>query len=136
MIKFWWRSRSQIWIWIHIATARETTFGDPSSDFLRERMAQRKHICPRGQSPPDVPPKQVPPHLMDDCVIENNAVLATDYRIDVIIMITKSTGTVHTSAKVRLTNVAIRIHIQVRHPDRHQNLIICALAYYQPSLKI
>jgi len=73
---------------------------------------------------------------MDDCVIENNAVLATDYRIDVIIMITKSTGTVHTSAKVRLTNVAIRIHIQVRHPDRHQNLIICALAYYQPSLKI
>jgi len=39
---------------------------------------------------------------------------------------------VHTSAKARLTSVAIRI----RDPDRHQNLIICSLAHCQPSVKI
>jgi len=33
---------------------------------------------------------------------------------------TRSTGAVHTSAKARLTTVAIRI--QIPHPDRHQNL--------------
>ena len=44
----------------------------------------------------------------------------------------------HTSAKARLTSVAIRIRIQIRilDPDRHQNLIICPLAHYQPSLRI
>ena len=51
---------------------------------------------------------------------------------------TRSTGTVHTSAKARLTSVAIRIRIQIRilDPDRHQNFIICPLAHYQPSLRI
>jgi len=39
---------------------------------------------------------------------------------------TRSTGTVHTSAKARLTSVA----------DRHQNLIICSPVHCQPSLKI
>jgi len=34
---------------------------------------------------------------------------------------TRSTGTVHTSAKARLTSVAIKVRI-------HQNLIICLLA--------
>jgi len=48
--------------------------------------------------------------------------------------ITKSTGTVHTSAKERLTNVAIRTWI--RYPDRHKNLITCSLAHCQSSLKI
>jgi len=51
---------------------------------------------------------------------------------------TRITGTAHTSAKARLTNVAIqiRICIQIRDPDRHQNTIICLLAYCQPSLQI
>jgi len=53
---------------------------------------------------------------------------------------TRSTGTVHTSAKARLISVMlrirIRIRIRVRDPDRHQNLIICSLAHWQPSLKI
>ena len=37
---------------------------------------------------------------------------------------TRSIGTVHTSAKARLTGVAIRIRIRIRDQDRHQNLII------------
>jgi len=41
----------------------------------------------------------------------------------------------HTSAKARLTSVAIRIRIRIRDPDRHQNLIICSLAHCQPSRK-
>jgi len=45
---------------------------------------------------------------------------------------TRSTGTVHTSTKAYLASVAIRI----RDPDRHQNLVICSLAHWQPSLKI
>ena len=45
---------------------------------------------------------------------------------------TRSTGTVDTSAKARLTSAAIRIGIR----DRHQNLNICSLAQCQPSLKI
>ena len=51
---------------------------------------------------------------------------------------TRSTGTVHASAKARLTSVAIRllIRIRIRDPDRHQNLIICSLAHCQPPLKI
>jgi len=49
-----------------------------------------------------------------------------------IIIITRSSGTVHTSTKARLTSVAISI----RDPDRHQNVIICSLAHCQPSLKI
>ena len=49
---------------------------------------------------------------------------------------TRSTGTVHTYAKARLTSVAIRIQIQIRDPDRHQNVIICSMAHCQPSLKI
>ena len=44
---------------------------------------------------------------------------------------TRSTGTVHTSTKVHLTSIAIRI----RGPDRHQNLIICSFAHCQPSRK-
>jgi len=48
----------------------------------------------------------------------------------------RSIGTVHTSAKARLTNVAIRILIRIRDPDCHQSLIICSLAHCQPSLKI
>ena len=40
----------------------------------------------------------------------------------------KNTGTVHTSTKAHLTSIAIRI--------RHQYLIICSLAHWQPSLKI
>jgi len=47
---------------------------------------------------------------------------------------TRSTGIVHTSAKARLTSVAIRI--QIHDLDRHQNLTICSLAHCQPSLKI
>jgi len=51
-----------------------------------------------------------------------------------IILSTKiTTSIVHTSAKARLTNVAIRIRIRIwiktrdsdMDPDRHQNLIIC-----------
>ena len=47
---------------------------------------------------------------------------------------TRSTGTVHTSAKARLISVAIRIRIC--DPDRHQNLIICSLTHCHLSLKI
>jgi len=43
---------------------------------------------------------------------------------------------VHTSAKARLTSVAIRIRIRIRDPNHHQNLIICSLAHCQPFLKI
>jgi len=43
---------------------------------------------------------------------------------------------VHTSAKARLTSVAIRIRIQIRDLDCHQHLIVCSLALCQPSLKI
>ena len=50
--------------------------------------------------------------------------------------ITRSTGAVHTSAKARLTGVAIRIRLRIRDPDRHQNLIICSMVHCQPSLKI
>jgi len=43
---------------------------------------------------------------------------------------TRSTGTVHTSAKARLTR------IRIRDPDSHQNLIICSWAHCQPTLKM
>jgi len=46
-----------------------------------------------------------------------------------IVTITRSTGTLHTSAKARLTGVAIRICIRICYPDRHQNLIVCSLAH-------
>jgi len=51
---------------------------------------------------------------------------------------TRSTGTVHTYAKARLTSVAIRIPIciWIRDRDRHQNVTVCSLAHCQPSLKI
>jgi len=53
---------------------------------------------------------------------------------------TRSTGTVHTSAKARLTSVAIRIRIliriRIRDPDCHQNLSICSMAHCKRSLKI
>jgi len=39
---------------------------------------------------------------------------------------------VHTSTKLRLTDVVTQIH----DPDHHQNLIICSLAHCQPSRKI
>jgi len=45
--------------------------------------------------------------------------------------LTRSTGTVHTTAKACLTGVTIRIS----DLDRHQNLIICSLAHCWPSLK-
>jgi len=48
----------------------------------------------------------------------------------------RSTGTVHTSTKARLTSVVIWIRIQICDPDRHQNLIIYSLVNCQPSLKI
>jgi len=48
----------------------------------------------------------------------------------IIILITSSTGTVHTSAKARL------IRIRICDPDCTQNLIVCSLAHCQPSLKI
>ena len=50
----------------------------------------------------------------------------------------KHTGAVHTSAKARLTTVAIWIGIGIRIPDpiRYQNLTICSLVHCQPSLKI
>ena len=47
---------------------------------------------------------------------------------------TRSTGTVHTSAKARLTSVTIWICI--RDPYRHQHSKICSLVHCQPSLKI
>jgi len=47
---------------------------------------------------------------------------------------TRSTGTVHTSAKARLTR--IQIHIRILDPDRNQNLIVCSVAHCQPSLEI
>jgi len=46
------------------------------------------------------------------------------------IVLTRSTRTVHTSAKARLTSVAIRIRIDTR--INH----FCSLAHCQPSLKI
>ena len=52
----------------------------------------------------------------------------------IIIIISRSTGTVHTSAKAHLTSVMIQI--QIRDPDRYQNLIICSLAHWLPFLKI
>jgi len=51
-----------------------------------------------------------------------------------VTVLTSSTELVHTSAKVHLTSVAIRIHI--RYPDHHQNLINCSSANCQPSVKI
>jgi len=55
-------------------------------------------------------------------------------------VVTRSTETAPTSAKARFDTIAIRIRIRIRvcirDPDRHQNLIICLLAYYQPFLKI
>jgi len=39
---------------------------------------------------------------------------------------------VNTSAKARLTSIAIRIS----DPDRHQNSIVCSLTHCQPFLKI
>jgi len=44
-------------------------------------------------------------------------------------IITRSTGTVHTSYHCRDT-------YSDSDPDRHQNLVICSLAHCQPSLKI
>ena len=53
---------------------------------------------------------------------------AQNYRKLSVAHKTRSTGTVHTSAKARPTSVAIRIGMRIRDPDRHQNLIICSLA--------
>jgi len=47
---------------------------------------------------------------------------------------TRSTGTVHTSAKARLSRIQIRIRIL--DPDRNQNVTIFSVAHCQPSLKI
>ena len=53
-----------------------------------------------------------------------------------MIITTRTTGTVHTSAKACLTSVAIWIWIAIRIPDRdrNQNLITFALTHCQPSL--
>jgi len=45
------------------------------------------------------------------------------------------TGTVHTSAKTRLTGITIRIRIRISWPDRHQNLIVCSMAHCLLSWK-
>jgi len=46
----------------------------------------------------------------------------------------------HTSTKARLTSVTIhiqiRIRVQIRHLDCHQNVIICSMVRCQPFLKI
>jgi len=52
-----------------------------------------------------------------------------------IVILEACTGTVHISAKARLTSVAIGIRIRIHDLDRQQNLIICSLAHCQPSLK-
>jgi len=54
------------------------------------------------------------------------------------LIVTRSTATVHTSTRARLTSVTIQIQIHIRSPDpyRLQNFIICSLAHCQPSLKI
>jgi len=39
----------------------------------------------------------------------------------------------HTSAKANLTSAAIRI--QIRDPDRHQNLIISSMAHLLPTFR-
>jgi len=50
---------------------------------------------------------------------------------------TRSTRTVHISAKARITSVAIRIRIRIPDKDRHQNLIVYSSAHCrQTSLKI
>jgi len=51
--------------------------------------------------------------------------------------LTRSTGTVHTSAKARLTRIRTRIRIRICDPDtdRHQNLNISSLVHCRPSLK-
>ena len=51
-------------------------------------------------------------------------------------VLTRSTETVHTSAKARLTSVTIWIWIRIHDPYRHQNFVICSLVHCQPSLKI
>jgi len=53
------------------------------------------------------------------------------------VKLTRSTGTVHTSAKARLTSVTIQIRVLIRipDPDCHQYLIICSLAHCQSSWK-
>jgi len=52
----------------------------------------------------------------------------------------RSTGTLHTSVKARLTSFVIRIWIWIRiwipDAERHQNLTVCSLAHCQPFLKI
>ena len=49
---------------------------------------------------------------------------------------TRSTGTVYTSTKARLTGIETRIRIQICEPDRYQNLTISSRVHCQPSLKI
>jgi len=72
------------------------------------------------------------PHLQQCCIPERIcigcwSVFSTDSWFS---KKTRSTETVHTSTKARLTSVTILIH----DLDRHQNLIICSLAHCQPSL--
>jgi len=50
--------------------------------------------------------------------------------------LTRGTGTVHTSAKARLTSVAIWIRIRIHDPDCYQNLIISSSTHCQPSLNM
>ena len=57
--------------------------------------------------------------------------------VEVIIMITRITGTAHTSAKARLTSIAISVPPSGESVlDRHRNLIIRSLTHCLPSLKI
>ena len=41
-----------------------------------------------------------------------------------MLLVTRSTGTMHISTKTHLASVTIPIHIHISDPDRHQNLII------------
>jgi len=54
-----------------------------------------------------------------------------DVIVCVIAIITRSTGTLHTSAKARLTSVVI--WMLICDPDRHQILIIYSSVQCQPS---
>jgi len=76
-------------------------------------------------------------HATSSCGKTRTATTAADRSIH---NATRSTATVHTTAKVRLTSIAIRIRIRIRiripYSDRHQHLISCSLALCQLSLKI
>jgi len=70
-------------------------------------------------------------HLRADCLYTGissgpNARYRVLESLYLYLVVTRSTETVHTSAKAHLTSVVIQIRI--RDSDCHQNLIICSLA--------